>query len=830
MRNLRRLIRKVLPLSARNVLYPYCYPVYNLVARSIKEARKVYRNEYALSEYSGSGGHSQESHGKKVIKHIFLRLYFIIYALLFLIYLILRKLYLVIWLLTLRYQYLIVNHNPDENVRAIIVRNFFQILFVISDIHARYWLNQFSENISNVTPVYKHSGILHIIGSLGPGGSERQLVMTVTSLVKEESCNVTVACDDLSKGPAQFYLPQLEKTNVDVVTVSEHSTIIDNELNDDYKTVIEYLPLSLRADVLQYIGLLHNKTPEIAHFWLDTVCIKGGIAAVLTGVPRIVLGLRSLPPYHFVFHRPNMREAYRWLAKQQGVILVNNSYAGARAYEQWLGLPVNSIKIVYNGFVTDLNKLIHPVQAHSKGVRKSNNIPERTTVIGTVIRFTEEKRPLLWMNIAIALNKINPEIHYLVVGDGPLLQSCKNKIKRHGLENVVHFCGNVSDVYSYILAMDLFLLTSRVEGLPNVLVESQLLGVPVVTTRAGGAPETLLDKNTGWVLENENIDEISSKLQNLIQDKTQLNKAGEQGRKYVSDKFSVERMVKEIKAIYAQRGVQQAAEFDFARFEFGKNWVNYIKANYIEEVLEQSKQHLLNFLEVEDLKGKTFLDIGCGSGLHSLSAVDAGASIIYSFDYDLDSVKATHYLKDYQERDENWHVEQGSVLDDAYIKDLPTFDIVYSWGVLHHTGDVWHAIKNAASRVKPGGVFYIALYSADVQIDPGPEFWLEIKKKYVSSGMLRRRWMELWYIWRFMMESQPIKILKVIERAYEYKKVRGMNLMTDIRDWLGGWPMEFVFDNDAIIFCKKLGFKLEKIVTGEANTEFLFRQLPAVKE
>ena len=71
-------------------------------------------------------------------------------------------------------------------------------------------------------------------------------------------------------------------------------------------------------------------------------------------------------------------------------------------------------------------------------------------------------------------------------------------------------------------------------------------------------------------------------------------------------------------------------------------------------------------------------------------------------------------------------------MDDEYMNNLSLFDIVYSWGVLHHTGDVWHAIENAASRVKPGGIFYIALYSADVQIDPGPDFWLGIKKKYVS--------------------------------------------------------------------------------------------------
>ncbi|MCF8048515.1 MAG: hypothetical protein K9L19_13280, partial [Desulfarculaceae bacterium] len=119
---------------------------------------------------------------------------------------------------------------------------------------------------------------------------------------------------------------------------------------------------------------------------------------------------------------------------------------------------------------------------------------------------------------------------------------------------------------------------------------------------------------------------------------------------------------------------------------------------------------------------------------------------------------------------------------------------------------------------------YIALYSADVQIDPPPEFWLEIKRKYVSSGRWTRRRMELWYVWRFMMDKDWQKLRDVWRRAQEYKNQRGMNLFTDIRDWLGGWPMQFVHDADAVAFCEDLGFALEKMATGKANTEFLFRR------
>lgn len=262
---------------------------------------------------------------------------------------------------------------------------------------------------------------------------------------------------------------------------------------------------------------------------------------------------------------------------------------------------------------------------------------------------------------------------------------------------------------------------------------------------------------------------------------------------------------------------------DEQRFEFGKNWLNYIHKNLNEENAGTSRKHMLSVLERGDLKGLSFLDIGCGSGLHSYAAWQAGADTLHSFDYDPNSVAATRYVRENAGNPVNWiTVEQGSVLDDTYIHKLPQFDLVYSWGVLHHTGNVWQAIRNAASRVKPGGLFYIALYSADVQKDPTPEFWLNVKKRYVASGWLRRRSMDLWYVWRFMMYRRVLSLPTVIKRMREYKKSRGMSLFTDVRDWLGGWPMEFVYDAEAVKYCEDLGFQLKKMLTGEANTEFVF--------
>ena len=258
------------------------------------------------------------------------------------------------------------------------------------------------------------------------------------------------------------------------------------------------------------------------------------------------------------------------------------------------------------------------------------------------------------------------------------------------------------------------------------------------------------------------------------------------------------------------------------RFEFGQNWHDFIQKNFDAEKVRISKCHILQFMGRSNLEGLTVLDIGCGSGLHSMAMLDAGATRVDGFDYDADSVRASKFVQAQASNPANWTAEQGSVLDDAYVVKLPLYDLVYSWGVLHHTGDVWHAVRNAASRVKPGGLFYIALYSADVQKDPTPEFWLDVKRKYVASGWLWRRLMDGWYVWRFQMNKDPRNLPLFLRRMREHKKNRGMNIFTDIRDWLGGWPMQFVYDKEATDFVEKLGFKLEKIATGEANTEFLF--------
>ena len=171
----------------------------------------------------------------------------------------------------------------------------------------------------------------------------------------------------------------------------------------------------------------------------------------------------------------------------------------------------------------------------------------------------------------------------------------------------------------------------------------------------------------------------------------------------------------------AQHGAEVAAG---ERFQFGENWARFL-AVLNDERIAQAENSLKKFLECDSLQGLTFLDIGSGSGLFSLAARKLGAKV-FSFDYDSHSVACTQKLRSrYFPEDPNWRVESGSALDSDYLESLGQFDIVYSWGVLHHTGQMWKAIDNACGRVKPGGRFFLAIYNDE---GTASKRWLRTKQ------------------------------------------------------------------------------------------------------
>lgn len=223
------------------------------------------------------------------------------------------------------------------------------------------------------------------------------------------------------------------------------------------------------------------------------------------------------------------------------------------------------------------------------------------------------------------------------------------------------------------------------------------------------------------------------------------------------------------------------------RFSFGKNWQFLIKI-IDEKKIKAAQKNLLKSLRLHDLKGMTFLDIGCGSGLFSLAAYSLGATVL-SFDYDPISVQCTNELKNkYFPNANNWIIEEGSVLDQEYLQRLGSFNIVYSWGVLHHTGNMWKALKNLDAI--SFDYLFIAIYN-----DQGlfSKYWHLVKRTYNSNIIFRLFLIIAHWPYLFLFRFMKSKIQNKIE-------TRGMNIWIDMFDWLGGFPFEVASPEKIIHF------------------------------
>lgn len=237
-----------------------------------------------------------------------------------------------------------------------------------------------------------------------------------------------------------------------------------------------------------------------------------------------------------------------------------------------------------------------------------------------------------------------------------------------------------------------------------------------------------------------------------------------------------------------------------ARYDFGRNW-SELAARFENQHLERACEDLHRL--VGDLDGKTFLDIGCGSGLHSAAALRLGAAKVEALDYDLDCVETTRAVLSRFAPNAEWNVARADVLDKASLPS-DSFDVVYSWGVLHHTGDMWTAIENAASLVAKRGSFGIAIYLKTPLCGP----WKIEKRLYSSYRWLRppakALFVSAYMLARTLRHRDPISFVRT------YRSRRGMEFLADVDDWLGGYPYQSTSADALETAVERLGFRTQR--------------------
>ena len=404
--------------------------------------------------------------------------------------------------------------------------------------------------------------ILMVSSTVARGGCERQILGTAAMLIER---GYQVALLLFARPPVnESFEAEFRKLRIPLLFADECRLNLESE-------ALNRLALSLPHDMFNFAASVHStildQRPHVVHAWSDYASVvAGGVAAALN-VPRIVLGQRSVPPPHRQDERASIFLAsYRALATNPRVVLVNNNALNATAYERWLTLSKGCIAVIPNALWPGTVRSVSVGESRQKRLRLG--VPQNAKVVGSLMRFVEEKDPDLWLETALHLMRAD-NVKFVLAGYGELKERIAGKVVQMGLSQRFTFLDTVTDLAAFYPLLDVFLMTSRFEGTPNVLIEAQAAGCAIVATDVGGVREVVADGLTARIVKSRTAAEIAAEVLEILADNEWLSRARALGPQITEERFNPQRVLERTLHLYYperslfRKFLMQAKEFLF---------------------------------------------------------------------------------------------------------------------------------------------------------------------------------------------------------------------------------------------------------------------------
>ncbi len=386
------------------------------------------------------------------------------------------------------------------------------------------------------------------MGHLNSGGAERQHVNLAAGLM-QRGHSVRVLTSNPLQGEDSHYAARLERLRIPVSQAGGPGALASRErLGRDVNRLLRSVTPEIRGPIWALASQLMLRTPDLLHATLDYTNVVGGAAALLAGVPHILLSTRNVNPSHFSFYRPWMDHWYRFLGTLPQVHFIANSRVGAEDYSRWTGIPLSRFTVILNG--VDLAGLPEPAPGQVAAVRAELGAQTGDPVVAGIFRLSWEKQPLLFLDVVAKVARAMPGLKVALVGVGADRERVERGIVARRIESIVSMLGQRRDIPAILSAADLLLLTSAHEGTPNVALEAQWFGCPPVLTAAGGSPETVEPGVTGFLHAIDDADGLAGSVMRLLTDHGLKARMAEAGRRRIRDHFSIERTLEKTLAVY----------------------------------------------------------------------------------------------------------------------------------------------------------------------------------------------------------------------------------------------------------------------------------------